>query len=446
MRPHCIAASLAAPLAIAPAAPAAGPQDDIAELRRQMQILQSDYQQRMQAMEDRLRAAEEAARRAEETAAAPPPPPARPASANAFNPGIGLILDAKYREFANDPQEHAIPGFPLGEEAGLGEEGLAIDESELNIDATIDDKFYGSLTLALANEDGGTEVELEEAYIQTLALPQGFTVKAGRFFSAIGYLNSFHAHSDDFADRPLPYRAFLNNQYFDDGVQVKWVAPTDLYLELGAELLRGARFPAGGAADDGKGTWSVFVHTGGDAGTSHSWRAGLSYLAARADGREAGEENAADSFTGDSDLLVADLTWKWAPDGNPAVRNLTLQGEWFKRREDGRFTPFDGDESPLSFDASGWYVQGVYQFRPRWRAGLRYAELDAEAPGPAFAGTALDPQGLTPRTYSAMLDWSNSEFSRIRLQYSRDESGVDDDDQWTVQYIMSLGAHGGHPF
>ena len=25
---------------------------------------------------------------------------------------------------------------------------------------------------------------------------------------------------------------------------------------------------------------------------------------------------------------------------------------------------------------SGWYVQGVYQFLPEWRAGLRYDQLD----------------------------------------------------------------------
>jgi hypothetical protein len=38
---------------------------------------------------------------------------------------------------------------------------------------------------------------------------------------------------------------------------------------------------------------------------------------------------------------------------------------------------------------SGWYVQGVYQFRPRWRAGLRYDALDSGETGiglvpPAF--------------------------------------------------------------
>ena len=65
-------------------------------------------------------------------------------------------------------------------------------------------------------------------------------LRAGRFFSNIGYLNSHHAHTDKFFDRPLAYQAFLGNQYGDDGVQLRWVAPTDLFVELGGEVFRGA--------------------------------------------------------------------------------------------------------------------------------------------------------------------------------------------------------------
>ena len=47
-----------------------------------------------------------------------------------------------------------------------------------------------------------------------------------------------------------------------------------------------------------------------------------------------------------------------------------------------------------------------------------------------------------------MTDWSGSEFSRIRLQYNRDESrpGGVTDDQWLLQYIYSLGSHPAHQF
>jgi hypothetical protein len=46
-----------------------------------------------------------------------------------------------------------------------------------------------------------------------------------------------------------------------------------------------------------------------------------------------------------------------------------------------------------------------------------------------------------------MLDWTNSEFSRIRLQYNRAElARGQDDDQFMLQYIMSIGAHGAHKY
>ena len=52
----------------------------------------------------------------------------------------------------------------------------------------------------------------------------------------------------------------------------------------------------------------------------------------------------------------------------------------------------------------------------------------------------------SPSRISAMADFSNSEFSRLRLQVSRDHSRPQVDDQFVVQYIMSLGAHGAHRF
>jgi hypothetical protein len=52
-----------------------------------------------------------------------------------------------------------------------------------------------------------------------------------------------------------------------------------------------------------------------------------------------------------------------------------------------------------------------------------------------------------PKRATAMVDYSWSEFSRLRLQYAQDKSmsGITDN-QWIVQYIMSLGAHGAHKF
>ncbi|MGH8495913.1 MAG: hypothetical protein ACREVN_07230 [Gammaproteobacteria bacterium] len=374
---------------------------------------------------------------------------------NAFNPAISLILDGKFTSFDNEPEDYAISGFLLDEEAGLFNEGLSLDESELVISSNVDDRFYGSFTAALATEaDGSTEIEVEEAYLQTLALPEGFTVKAGRFFSDIGYMNAQHAHRWDFADEPLAYRALLGTQYGDTGVQLAWLPPTDRYIEVGAEIMRGDSFPAGGAANDGVGALSVFAHTGGDVGTAHSWRAGVSYLSTESEGRESDPVDGLPlTFTGDSDVAIADFVWKWAENGNPRQRNFIVQGEYLFRREDGAVRALSFDPLPYDGDQRGFYLQGVYQWRPRWRAGLRYDRLSADNnvrsdlvfPGFSLSDT-FDDDGRNPSRLTAMVDWSNSEFSRLRLQLAGDHSLDDSDTQLVLQYIMSLGAHGAHSF
>ena len=86
-----------------------------------------------------------------------------------------------------------------------------------------------------------------------------------------------------------------------------------------------------------------------------------------------------------------------------------------------------------SEDQSGWYVQGAWQFAPLWRAGLRFDDVDASL-------------GRTSSRSSVMFDYSPSEVSRLRLQYTNDSGLSNADDQWFLQYIMSLGAHGAHQF
>jgi len=88
----------------------------------------------------------------------------------------------------------------------------------------------------------------------------------------------------------------------------------------------------------------------------------------------------------------------------------------------------------------------VYQFMPRWRVAIRHDRLKAGDPGAAFNGTTLDKQGHNPERNSVMIDHNFSEFSRIRLQYNRDQSQPKVDNQWFLQYTMSLGAHGAHLF
>lgn len=141
------------------------------------------------------------------------------------NPAISAVLDGYYQN-AERPMAERVEGFGLG-------------HTELALSANIDDMFYGKLTTVIEVADGETKVGLEEAFIQTLAMPYGLSMRGGRFLSDVGYLNNQHVHSDAFSDRPAAYRAFLGGHYFDDGVRLDYVAPTDLYWSMGVEAFKG---------------------------------------------------------------------------------------------------------------------------------------------------------------------------------------------------------------
>jgi hypothetical protein len=434
--------------------------DDVAALRHDMEQLRQDYEARLGDLEARLSAAEAeaaaahaAADAAQATAdggaapsddalvfadqAAASAPAASPAGANQniYNPGISVALNGFLTAAGNDTGEETIAGFATGDEIGRPARGFSLGESEVSLAANIDPFLAGFVAFSIDNED---QIGLEEAYIRTTALPGGLSLRAGRFLSGIGYLNERHAHDWSFPDAPLPYRAFLNTQLGDDGVQLRWIAPTDQYLEFGAEAMRGESFPASGADNDGVGAYSLFARTGSDINVASSYLASLSYLHTDAIDRES---TSGDLFTGDTDLGILTLVYKWAPGGNPLVRNLTLVGEYFYGEDDGTFNGL-----PLTQSHDGWYLQGVYQFRPHWSAGLRYSALNSEDAGLPFAGSVLDDMGHSPFDISALLEYDTSEFGRIRLQYLRDESSVDPNDVFTLQYTVIYGPHGAHRY
>ena len=450
-------------VAIMPVCAFATDSNDLQQIHQEINQLRQTYEARIQELEQRLKRAEDAAASAQslaveakdtavQTAAAPTAVKTPAAGSNAFNPDISLILSGLYSNLSQDPSGYRITNFIPGGEIGPGQRGFSLAESELGISANIDPRFYGALNFSIHPDD---TVSTEEAFIQTTTLPEGLKVKAGRFFSGIGYLNEQHAHVWDFVDAPLAYQAFLGSQFNHDGVQVKWLVPSDTYIELGGELGSGTNFPGSEQNKNGAGSTALFAHTGGDVGFSNSWRAGLSWLRTdphdrRYETTDVAGDAVTNSFTGNSQLWLADFVWKWAPDGNAERTNFKLQGEYFRRREDGSLV-YDADTvaSAGSYRStqSGWYLQSVYQFMPRWRVGLRYDQLDSGTTDYGENSGVLANTGFTPKKSSLMVDWTPSEFSRLRLQFARDQSrDADADNQIFLQYQMSLGAHGAHTF
>jgi len=449
LRPTLLAVALAA------AFPAFA-DTDLDVLRAELQEMKTSYEARIQALEARLQAAESQSAAASETASAAAQPSEAGSAGNRFNPDISLILQGRYANLDDIEHRHITGFMPAGHDHGTPR-GFSLDHTELVIAASIDPYFDGYFNLALVDE----EVEIEEAWFRTTALGKGFTLKGGRFLSGLGYQNEKHPHAWDFADNNLMYRALFGEAYGNDGVQLKWLAPTELFMEFGAEVGRGANFPGTDRNKNGAGSTVLFGHLGDDVGVSHSWRAGLSYLQTRASDRDADIDDLNDVeaetlFSGSSKVWIADFVWKWAPNGNASERNFKFAAEYFRRTEDGDLLCVDNtadggactDVTGLyKTTQSGFYAQGVYQFMPRWRTGYRYDRLDSGSIDFGANNAFLPIADYAPTRHSLMLDFSPSEFSRFRLQYSKDESMENvSENQWFVQYIHSLGSHGAHSF
>lgn len=446
------------------------------QLRKEIQQLRESFTTQITELERRLSALETSDRA--ETRLAPSldgteeqlpiseysasQPVASLANQTAFNPRISVILSGTYARLSNDPDEYTLQGFiPAGEETGPAPRSFSLGESELTLSANIDPLFYGQATFAVTPEN---EIEVEEAFVRSIALPSGINAQFGRFFSAVGYINEQHAHVWDFVDAPLVYDAMLGGQYRDDGVRLSWLAPLETYLEFGLELGNGAEFPGAEQSKNGVRSTTLYAKLGGDVGYSGSWQASLAYLDVDVKAREYLESDSGDPeilnptvFGGDSGLWSLGGVYKWAPGGNSRDRNFKLQAEYLHRDEEGRLEQDNARLGAGEFDydaqQAGWYLQGVYQFRRAWRLGLRYDRLDAGEVDLRSLDGVLQADDLPildkydPKRLTFMLDYSPTEFSRLRLQFSHDESAPGNTDkQIYLQYLMSLGVHGAHTF
>ena len=449
---------------------------ELGSIRSEIKQMRELYENRIQELEKRLSEAEAKVGKAETAAVQAQTNSARAENSaaaavnrsgeNAFNPAISLIMQGTFAKSSQNPNQYQLTGFaPTGGEVGPPKRSFGLAETELAISANIDPYFRGIAIAAIAPEGG---IEIEEGYVQTLALPSGLTFKAGRYFSGIGYQNEQHQHAWDFQDAPLVYKAFLGNKLKQDGVQLKWIAPTDLLLETGVELSSGDKFPGSDRNKNGVGGSSVFANLGGDLGASTAWRVGTSYLTFAPNGRSYTDTDSAggevtNTFSGNAKMWGLNGVLKWAPNGNARASSFKLQGEYFRLKQDGSLNyndsantnAFGSVTSSLSTDQSGYYLQGIWQFQPGWRAGYRYDTLRYGTVNNGVLTNGLGPTAAdmpvlashSPTRNTLMVDWSPSEFSRFRLQFASDKSrlGVTDN-QMILQYIHSLGAHGAHKF
>lgn len=419
------------------------------------------------------------------TAVAPPPAAAAPTpfpnlsgKDRTIDLGAELFLDAKYASQSQNPQNAYAGTLPNGAE-GVPR-GFSIGETELVFKGAVDNLFRGEARFVLEQEGNSTAIKTEELFAETLGLPWGTKIKAGKYWSNVGYLNDKHPHEWDFVDLPLVYKQVFGGQLNETGAQLSWIAPTDnMLFKLGGEIAQGSNGYTGtynsNFNQNKPRLGTLFAKTGGDIGDSHSWQGGVSWVRATTGNNTANQAtytltntNPADAsnpsqqlnFTGGNTTWIADFVYRWAPFGNPTAQNLKIQGEMFWNKQSGsmasNYNCSDNDQclqgTNFAQNQQGFYTQGIYQFIPKWRVGYRYDRVfngtnSYGLPSAALTGSLIQ-SGWDPYRNTLMMDWANSEYSLIRLQLARDNAfgpGLYNNAIY-LQYIMSLGAHGSHKY
>jgi hypothetical protein len=330
---------------------------------------------------------------------------------------------------------------------------------ELAFDGAVDPYFEGFANIVFKlDNDNNTDVEVEEAFLQTTSLPFNLQLKAGQFFAAFGRINPTHPHTWDFADYPLVAGRFLGPDGLRGvGTQISWIVPVPWYSQLifGVQNGRGGtgysfRNPGdGGMFFDRRTTdremrglqdfvWIPRWENSVDLSSTQVVLAGVS-------GAFGSNETGANSRT---QIYGGDLLYKWksanAEGGFPFVK---WQTEFMYRRfEAGRGI---NESFPVAETFHDWgiYSQVLWGFKKGWVAGIRGDYYDAE--DSRFTDD-IDRQSRS--RISANLTWYPTEFSKIRLQYNHDFLDETffladrDVDSVFLQFEFILGAHGAHKF
>jgi hypothetical protein len=377
---------------------------------------------------------------------------------------LSLIVDTSFVARNPNDQEFKhleIPGlYHKHEGNGHGhgalneKRGFNLNYAELHLYAPVDPYF--DLYATIPFSEGGAEVE--EAYAVTRGLPFGFQFKVGKFRSSFGRLNAQHPHAWDFANQPLVYKVFLGDDGLKEkGVQLNWLAPTPFYLLFGVEVLQGENEQSFGTegfkVDDVEvgdtrkpNLYLGFVKTSFDVGNL-SVLTGLSFATghSRVNHLDADHPHA---FAGKTKLYGFDLTAKYMID---SYRYISFQGEYLYRDQKGTEYEFHDntlETEELKKKQGGFYTQLVFKFDRRWRAGVQYNLINKN--DVKRNGVKADLPSKLP-AYYAMLEYSPTEFSRIRFQVGQNRAFFHNGSRETVnefilQFNFAIGAHGAHPF
>ncbi|MBI4056282.1 MAG: hypothetical protein HY399_01900 [Elusimicrobia bacterium] len=333
-------------------------------------------------------------------------------SLSAFNPAMGIALDTVYHHTANKGN-------------------YLFRAAELNLGAPID-PFLKGWAILTGSPDG---VEVEEAALETTALPYNLKIRGGRLFAALGRLAHFHDHELPVIDRPRSLDTFLDGETQGDGVEASLLLPTPFYLnatvgafnKIGAENTRADNAVPRSLYEF---TYLGRLNTYADLGDDHSIELGMNtaWTPKRFVTDGTGMEVRGNTWR---TVHGADLTYRYHPTRGGLYRGIVWGTEVFQNDEQ-RFNlttmmPRERVKAHSGFS----HIQ--LKMGRHWRPGV-LVDLTED----------LDQPSQITRTYSGFLTYDLTEFQRLRFVYSYVTDNVPGNPRNNIVGLQWTGVLGYH--
>jgi TolA-binding protein len=322
-------------------------------------------------------------------------------------PGAGKVFN---------PDISAIGNFvsKMGDLNEFDERASAsLEESELSFQAFVDPYAQAKFFVAV----GPDGAEVEEGFINFIALPHDLTAKVGKLKASFGKINLMHTHARPWIDTPLVLNNFFGGEGLaDSGVSVSRIFPNrrNIFVEATGEIYSGNAEGVFESQSRNDLFYLGHLKAYHDLSEQSNLEIGTSF--ARGTAPETG---------GTSEFGGLDVTYRYKPLERGLYRSFISRTELVANRRSG------SDDH-----AFGFYTSADYQFAQRWFAGIRLDQTDR-----------ADIPSLTDRGASLTLTFWPSEFSQLRAQARRTRYGNGPSvNELLLQVLFSIGAHGAHSF
>jgi hypothetical protein len=290
---------------------------------------------------------------------------------------------------------------------------------ELNFSSAIDPYATAEFYPVFEGEGGELNAKIEEAYIETLSLPFGLQLKAGKFRQAFGRINTVHRHSLPVIDVPVAYETFFGEAMIDQGASLSWLIPNpSFYQELIVDITRGPdESPLFTRSDSNvlmkmahlKNFWSLTDNATLELGFSAA----------------SGENPIGETST----LAGIDITYIWKPIQFNTYKSFEWQNEIYFSNVESTF-----DETIKSWGMYSWMQ---YQLSRRWFVTGLYS----------YAEDPFMPED-NEQAISATFGWYATEYQKLEFgpKISSENGFSDSVFSGLFRWVFVIGEHGAHQY